>query len=104
MIERLTRRDWLLIAACAGVVAISIFIIFNWFYAAFPEASIEFRYDRDASLPIARRVLAAQRIDSRGMKHAAVFTGDESAKIFLNRTGGLGNANRLMRTDVRLWL
>src|SRR5438270_5861985 len=102
MIERLTRRDWLLIAACASIAAISIFIIFNWFYAAFPEASIEFRYDRDASLPIARRVLDAQRIDPRGMKHAAVFTGDETAKIFLERTVGLANANRLMRTDVRL--
>jgi len=93
----------MLIGACAGVAAISLFIIFNWFYAAFPEASIEFRYDRDSSLPIARRVLDAQRIDARGMKHAAVFTGDETAKIFLERTVGLANANRLMRTDVRLW-
>src|ERR1051326_3683735 len=102
MTERFSQRDWLLIAVCAGVAAISLFVIFNWFYAAFPEASIEFRYDRDSSLPIAKRALDAQRADVRYQKHAAVFTGDDTAKIFLERTVGLSNANRLMRTQVRL--
>ena len=45
--ERLNRRDWLLIAACLAIAAVSIFVVLNWFSAAFPEASIEFRYDRD---------------------------------------------------------
>ncbi len=103
MIERLTRRDWTLIVVCVGVVALSLFIIFNWFYAAFPEASIDFRYDRASSLPLARRVLDAQRVDLREMKHSAVFDTDEIAKIFLERSLGLSQANRLMRTDVRVW-
>jgi membrane protease YdiL (CAAX protease family) len=103
VIERLTRRDWILIAVCIGVVAVSLFIVFNWFYAAFPEASIDFRYDRDTSLPLARRILDAQRIDVRDMKHAALFDGDEIAKIFLERSLGLSTANKLMRTDVRIW-
>ncbi|HYS55018.1 MAG TPA: CPBP family intramembrane glutamic endopeptidase [Thermoanaerobaculia bacterium] len=103
MNERLTRRDWTLIGVCCGVVALSLFIIFNWFYAAFPEASIDFRYNRDSSLPIARMVIEAQRIDIRDYKHAAVFDGDEIAKIFLERTLGLSNANRIMRREVRIW-
>ena len=103
MIERLNRRDWILIGACLAVAAISLFIIFNWFYAAFPEASIEFRVDRSSSLPIAQRVLDTQRIDVRAMKHAAFFTGDDTAKIFLERTVGLANANQMMRTQIRLW-
>ena len=103
MNERLTRRDWVLIAVCCGVAALSFFIIFNWFYAAFPEASIEFRYNRDSSLPLARAVLDAQRIDLRDYKQGAVFDGDEMAKIFLERTLGLSTANRLMRKDVRIW-
>ncbi|HEY8132740.1 MAG TPA: type II CAAX endopeptidase family protein [Thermoanaerobaculia bacterium] len=103
MIERLTRRDWVLIAVCVGVVAVSLFIVFNWFYAAFPEASIDFRYDRDTSLPLARRVADMQRIDVRDMKHAALFDGDEAAKIFLERSLGLATANKLMRTQVRIW-
>ena len=101
--ERLTRRDWALIAVCCGVVALSLFIIFNWFYAAFPEASIDFRYNRDSSLPIAQRVLTTQRIDIRDYKHAAVFDGDEIAKIFLERTVGLAKANAIMRHEVRIW-
>jgi len=103
VIERLTRRDWALIAVCVGVVAVSLFIVFNWFYAAFPEASIDFRYDRDTSLPLARRILDTQRIDVRNMKHAALFDGDEIAKIFLERSLGLAAANKLMRTEVRIW-
>jgi membrane protease YdiL (CAAX protease family) len=103
MNERLTRRDWVLIAVCCGIAALSLFIIFNWFYAAFPEASIDFRYNRDSSLPLARSVLEAQRIDLRDYKHGAVFDGDEMAKIFLERTLGLSSANRVMRNDVRIW-
>jgi len=101
--ERLTRRDWTLIGVCCAVVALSLFIIFNWFYGAFPEASIDFRYTRDSSLPIAQRVLATQGIDVRNSKHAAVFDGDEVAKIFLERSLGLSRANRLMRREVRIW-
>ena len=103
MNERLTRRDWILIAVCCGIAALSLFIIFNWFYAAFPEASIDFRYDRDSSLPRAHSVLEGQRIDVRGMKHAATFDGDEIAKIFLERSLGLSRANQLMRHDVHIW-
>ena len=103
MIERFTRRDWILIAVCIGVVAVSLFVVFNWFFAAFPEASIDFRYDRDSSLTLARRVLDAQRIDARGMKHGAVFDRDELGMIFLERSLGLSDANRLMRRDVRMF-
>src|SRR5205814_6120676 len=100
MNERLTRRDWVLIAVCCGVAALSLFIIFNWFYAAFPEASIDFRYNRDSSLQLARAVVNA---DLRDYKHGAVFDGDEVSKIFLERTLGLAAANRVMRHDVRIW-
>jgi hypothetical protein len=103
MNERLTRRDWVLIAVCCAVAAVSLFITFNWFAAAFPEASIEFRYDRDSSLPLAKKVLDVQRIDTREMKHTAIFTGDETAKIFLERSLGLSRANFVMRREVRIW-
>lgn len=103
MNERLTRRDSVLIGACCAIAALSLFIIFNWFSAAFPEASIDFRYDRRTSLPLARAVLDAQRIDVSALKHTAVFEGDDVAKIFLERSIGLTQANRIMRNDVRIW-
>lgn len=101
--EPLNRSDWTLIAICIAVAALSLFVVLNWFSAAFPEASIEFKYDRSASAAIASRLLAEERIDVRGMKHAAVFDGDDNAKIFLERSLGLARANGVMRREVRVW-
>src|SRR5258706_1489798 len=101
--EQLTRGDWLLIAACVAVAAISIFVVINWFGAAFPEASIEFRYDRASSLQIADGVLASQHIDTRGMKHSDTFDADDEARIFLERSLGLKATNEILKRDVRVW-
>jgi membrane protease YdiL (CAAX protease family) len=101
--EQLTRADWLLIAACVAIAAVSIFVVVNWFGAAFPEASIEFRYDRGSSEKLANGVLAAQRIDTRGMKHAATFDSDDEPRIFLERSLGLKKTNEILKRDVRLW-
>jgi len=97
---RLTRSDWIFIAICVAIAALSTFVVLHWFTSVFPEASIDFRYDRDSSLKIAEPLVAAQ---VRGMKHAAVFYGDDQAKIFLERTLGLAKATPVMRSDVRLW-
>jgi membrane protease YdiL (CAAX protease family) len=101
--EQLTRADWFLIAACAAIAAVSIFIVVNWFGAAFPEASIEFRYDRGSSEKLAGGVLAEQLIDTRGMKHSATFDSDDEARIFLERSLGLKKTNEILKRDVRLW-
>ena len=103
MRERLTRRDWIFIAVCAGVLAASLFVGIRWFSSAFPEASLELKYDRKASLPIAERVLANERISVAGHKHTAMFDADDTAKVFLERTLGLQKANAEMRGNVHLW-
>src|ERR1041385_7321628 len=97
---RLTKSDWLFIAVCIVIAVVSVFVILNWFTRVFPEASIDFRYDRDSSQKIAEPLVAAQ---VRGMKHTAVFDGDDQAKIFLERTLGLARATPVMRRQVRLW-
>jgi membrane protease YdiL (CAAX protease family) len=101
--ERLNRGDWLFIAVCIAVAAVALFVVFNWFSEAFPEASIDFRYDRAGSLRIAAPLLAAQRIDLRGLKHTATFATDDNAQIFLERSLGLKKASAMMRREVRLW-
>jgi membrane protease YdiL (CAAX protease family) len=103
MNERLDRADWLFLAVCAVIVAVSLFVAIHWFTEAFPEASIDFRYDRKASLRIAQPLIAAQRLDMRYMKHTATFSGDDNARIFLERSLGLAKASALMRRDVRIW-
>ncbi len=100
---RLTKRDWIFIAVCIVITAISAVVIAHWFSSAFPEASIDFRYDRSTSKPVADSVVASQRFDVRGMKHTAIFDSDDSARIFLERSLGLKRANDVMKREVRLW-
>lgn len=101
--QRLTRRDWTLIAICLAVAAGCVAIVARYFQTAFPEASIDFKVDRNSSRPIAEKLLAAQRVDVRGMKHAVRFDADSQARIFLERTLGLENAQRVLKDKVRVW-
>jgi membrane protease YdiL (CAAX protease family) len=102
-VQRLTRRDWLFLLVCAAVFAVSLFIALHWFTRVFPEASIDFRYDRASSRGLAEAMLAKEGIPIQGMKQTAVFDADENGKIFLERSLGLEKANAVMRRDVRLW-
>lgn len=101
--DKLTRRDWFFIAVCVAIAAISIAVIANWFSAAFPEASIDFRYDDTTSKRIADSVMSAQRFDTRGMTHTVVFEPDDVARIFLERSLGLERANEVMKREVLVW-
>ncbi|HVS31845.1 MAG TPA: CPBP family glutamic-type intramembrane protease [Thermoanaerobaculia bacterium] len=100
---RLTSRDWTFIAVCAAVTLVSLFVISRWFADAFPEASIDFRYDRSESRVLAEMLLEQQDIDVRGMKHSVMFDADDSARIFLERSVGLEKARDLLRDDIRVW-
>ncbi|MFP5245079.1 MAG: hypothetical protein ACLGH0_00190, partial [Thermoanaerobaculia bacterium] len=101
--QRLSSDDWLLISICIAVVLASIAIVVRYFDAAFPQSNIEFKVDRNSSEPIARKLLQQRGLDVRGMKHAARFDGDDQARIFLERSLGLEEANRVMAEDVRVW-
>src|SRR5512143_1266740 len=101
--EKLTKRDWTLIAVCSAIFAISLAISLNWFSRAFPEASIDFKFDRTASRQIAGRVLAGEHVDVASLRHSAVFDADDEAKTFLERSLGLTKASAIMRRDVHLW-
>jgi hypothetical protein len=101
--DPLNRTDWRLIAICVAVVAGSLFIVFNWFTAAFPEASIEFKFDRESSLPVAAALLRDLHVNASGAKHTATFTTDDDARIFLERSIGLQHTREVTKRDVRLW-
>jgi membrane protease YdiL (CAAX protease family) len=101
--RRLSQDDWLTIAICVAVVLASIAIIIRYFDAAFPQAAIEFKVDRNTSQPIAERLLRERGVDVRAMKHAARFDSDDEARIFLERSLGLEAANRVMAENVRVW-
>jgi membrane protease YdiL (CAAX protease family) len=101
--QRLSENDWLTIAICVAAVCASIAIIIRYFDAAFPQAPIEFKVDRNTSAPIAEKLLRERRIDVRAMKHAARFDSDDEARIFLERSLGLEAATALMARDIQVW-
>jgi membrane protease YdiL (CAAX protease family) len=101
--QRLSSDDWLLIAICVALVLASVAVIIRYFDAAFPQAAIDFKFDRNSSAPIAERLLRTNGLGTRGMKHAVRFESDETARIFLERSLGLEQANEVMKKDVRVW-
>lgn len=101
--QRFTSRDWRFIALCLLLAAICIAVVARYFSSAFPEASIDFRFDRDSSRAIAVQTLGTQGVSVLGLKHAARFDSDDTARVFLERSLGLDRAHRLLRNDVRVW-
>lgn len=101
--QRLSSNDWLTIAICVAVVLSSIAIIVRYFDSAFPQAAIAFKVDRNGSRPIAEKLLQERKLDVRGMKHAARFDSDDEARIFLERSLGLEQANQVMAGSVHVW-
>ncbi|HEX8171628.1 MAG TPA: CPBP family intramembrane glutamic endopeptidase [Thermoanaerobaculia bacterium] len=103
MRERLERGEVRNLILWIALAAIAIAIVVRYYHSAFPEASIDFKYDREESRIVAERLLAARGIDVRGMKHAVRFDSDDSARIFLERSLGLDEASRALRGGVRAW-
>ncbi|HUP45913.1 MAG TPA: CPBP family glutamic-type intramembrane protease [Thermoanaerobaculia bacterium] len=100
---RLTRRDWTFIAICLAVAVASLLVITRWFGVAFPEASIDFEYDRAESRTAGAALLREIGLDTGGMKHAVTFESDDLARIYLERTLGLERANRVMADEALVW-
>lgn len=101
--DRLSRTDWIRIAIWVGLAIASIVIVARYFEAAFPEAAIDFEYDRNSSKPVAEQLARITGANLDAMKHAARFESDHSARIFLERTLGLEEANRVLGEQVLVW-
>jgi membrane protease YdiL (CAAX protease family) len=113
--ESFNRKDYRLILICVAVAITSLWIATRFFNRVFPEASIEFKVNRESSLPIALGFLdrlnpssASLRTASsipnlQNYRHAAIFDYDDTAKTFLERQFGLERANQLMGSEIRLW-
>ena len=101
--ERLQANDVRFLAICLGLLALTTWFSVRYFYRAFPEASIDFRVNRDQSADIAGRFLKDRGLDAAQSQHASRFSYDGEAKTFLERELGLEQANQVMGSKVRLW-
>ena len=103
MKDRLRVSDYRFIAVCLVLLAATIWFSVGNFYRAFPEASIDFRVNRQDAQQAAGRFLSAEGYQAAGYRQAARFDFDDEAKTFLEREAGLEQANRIMGTRVPLW-
>jgi len=103
MKERLGVSDYRFIAICVVLLAGTTWYSARNFYRAFPEASIDFRVNREDGRQLAERFLAGQGYRTGGYREASSFTFDDDAKTFLEREAGLEQANQLMGTRLHMW-
>src|SRR5947209_4164300 len=103
MKERLGGSDYRFIGICLVLFAAATWFSVGNFYHAFPEASIDFRVNRQEAQQIAGQFLATKGYQAAGYRQAARFDFDDDAKTFLEREAGLEQANGLMGSRVRLW-
>jgi membrane protease YdiL (CAAX protease family) len=101
--ETLRSSDRRFIAVCVVVCAAALYVGILFFHRAFPEASIEFRVNRDSSLPVAESFLLSRNLSPAGYRHSSAFRYDDESKVFLERELGLERANALMGREIKLW-
>jgi membrane protease YdiL (CAAX protease family) len=100
---KLTSSDRKTIVIAILIAAFSLAISVKYFSHAFPEAAIQFRVNRDDSVPLAQNFLAERGVKLDGYHHAAAFDYDDQVKVYLERTQGLERMNRLTRGPIHLW-
>jgi hypothetical protein len=101
--ERLEARDLKILLLWVLVGLVGAGIAWKYFFYAFPEASVDFRVSRSAALVQARDFLQGLGDSTAGYRSTIVFDSDETAKNYLERELGLGEANRLMASQVNVW-
>ena len=103
MVVKLGARERKIIVIAIVVSAVSLLIGIRYFSRAFPEASLTLRVNRADSLPIAEKYLSSHGFKTSGYRHVAIFTYDDDAKTYLERTQGLATMNKLTSGPIHLW-
>src|SRR5881394_3113419 len=76
---------------------------YNYFFRAFPEASVNFQVSREEALARAQKFVSGLREDVRSYQWTIVFAVDDNAKVYLERQLGLQQANKLMSSELNIW-
>lgn len=100
---KLGAREHKVIVIAIAVAAVSLVIGVKYFSRAFPEASLNLQVSRSDSLPVAEAFLSRYGFNTHGYRHVAIFTYDDEAKTYLERTQGLARMNQLTSGPIHLW-
>lgn len=88
---------WLL----SGIFGLFIFI--NFFNSAFPSASIELKLSKAEAFNRAENFILSLGFDLKGFDKSIMFSCDDNAAIYLQKTQGLKRSNELIRKEVPVW-
>ena len=101
--ERLSgsEKRALLVWVAAGILGL--IFAYQYFFLAFPEASVNFQISRTEALERARKFATSLGENISSYKSSVIFDVDEDAKVYLERQVGLREANRLMSQDLNIW-
>ena len=98
----LTSKDKRFLLICAVIAAASLWVGVNYFYNAFPEASVDFAVSQDQAKNIAETFLKERGADVGSYNYGGIFGYDDSVKTFLEKEMGLEKANAQMGTTLHL--
>ncbi|HVH72170.1 MAG TPA: hypothetical protein VNB49_13805, partial [Candidatus Dormibacteraeota bacterium] len=103
MAERLSgsEKRALLLWVAAGILGL--LFAYKYFFQAFPEASVNFEISRQEALARAQKFVTGLDENVSDYKSSIIFEVDEDAKVYLERQLGLGEANRLMSSELHIW-
>ncbi len=101
--ERFDRKDLRFVLICLAVMVGGAAITLALFRRAFPEASIEFRVNRDEARVVAEKFLRGRGRDVASHRFAGVFGVEDEPKVYLERELGLETASRYYARDAKVW-
>ncbi len=101
--ERLTGTDKRALILWIVFGLVGVWFAHQYFFRAFPEASVDFKVSRVDAQARAREFVEGLGQNLNGYQSTIAFEVDESAKIYLERELGLQQANRLMSSELNIW-
>ncbi|MFN7918662.1 MAG: type II CAAX endopeptidase family protein [Bryobacteraceae bacterium] len=90
-------------AIAAVIVAVSCLFIARHYRAAFPQASLDLKLSRTEITARADAFLRERGLATNGYLNLTLFDPDDDVRLFLERSFGLEEANRLMSGTVNVW-
>ena len=97
------RREGLWIVLFLALGAIGLALYLRFYDEAFPVASLDFKLSREEVFQKAENYLQTLGYDLEGYESAQVFSRNQMQQIFLEKTLGLQETNRLAREWVSIW-
>ncbi len=102
--NRLNRSDWIFIVICCAILIGGFLFSRAFFRDAFPEASIDFKYDRDGSQALAQTVLTDHQVTvPPGYIHGSAFDYNGWSKTYLEKELGNTKAQAYYGKPISIW-